>query len=210
LCDLAQELKKDETKLGAVLSHQWEKGGTANAVEDYENGGYTSYRSGINLFKEPYREKFMPLHEAALEACFNYVAQTPWQNQDNNPPEGLLTHAWVSIYGKDHFVPEHIHTDSHISFVFYGASDEETGHIRFRNPAAQSFRMSHTLAAEMFCEVYAFPPKVGHFIVFPSFMSHYTDQHKGDQDRIIYSGNFVFRRTYLGDGFLNATKLSDS
>jgi hypothetical protein len=65
--------------------------------------------------------------------------------------------------------------------------------------------MSYQEDAELFFQTWKLPPKVGYFYVFPSFMSHWTEQHFGEGDRIIYSGNFVFKRSVTGHGTLHRT-----
>lgn len=210
LVDNAYKLKNGNVK-GAVLSHGWRNATTRemNLVDDkddYEKHGYSSYRSGISLFADPYIDQFKDLHDAAFQACYRYINASNWDKPDADLDNlGLLNHAWVSIYGNGHFIPEHVHTDSHLSWVFYGASDGDTGKIIFRNPAAPVFRMSYQEDAELFFETWKLPPEVGCFYVFPSFMSHWTEQHLGDDDRIIYSGNFVFTRSVTGHGTLHRT-----
>ena len=209
LCEQAEKLKEDP-KLGAKLSHAWRNEGTfemqtAEKKEDYDEHGYSSYRSGISLFSEPWLTPFKEIHEEAFQACYRYCSASPfWVEKYMKDADlenlGLLNHAWVSIYGKGHFIPEHVHTDSHLSWVFYGASDGETGKIIFRNTANAHFRMLYNDDASLFCETWKLPPEVGCFYVFPSFMNHYTEQHQGDEDRIIYSGNFVFRQSVIGSG----------
>ena len=204
LVDGAAKLRTDVK--GAVLSHAWRNVGSREMFEpqsdeEYAKHGYSSYKSGVSLFDAPWLEIFEPLHKAAFQACYRYIRETPWDKPDADLENlGMLNHSWVSVYGDGHFIPEHVHTDSHISWVFYGASNEDSGHIIFRHPAAPVFRMSYQEDAEMFYETFKMPPTVGSFIVFPSFMQHFTEQHFGDEDRIIYSGNFVFRSSVTGHG----------
>ena len=178
--------------------------------KEYDKHGYSSYKSGISLFSDPFVKDFKDLHDHAFEACYRYINASNWDKPDANSDDlGMLNHAWVSIYGNGHFIPEHVHTDSHLSWVFYGASDGETGKIIFRNPAAPVFRMSYQEDAELFFETWKLPPEVGCFYVFPSFMSHWTEQHLGEGDRIIYSGNFVFKRSVTGHGtFHRASRIA--
>jgi uncharacterized protein (TIGR02466 family) len=174
---------------GGVLSDGWSEGKRASSVDDYSSGGYTSFYSR-RIMDMP---EFEGIHNAAVEAFQAYCSVI-----GRGDEAFYLQHSWVSVYGKGHFVPEHIHTFSHLSCVFYAAANENTGNIVFKNPALPIYGMCQDQHASLFCDVQKLPPKVGSFYVFPSFMPHYTEKHEAEDKRVIFSSNAALTKSYLG------------
>ena len=151
---------------GGILSEGWNTGARASSSEDYKKGGYTSFYTH-RIMDMP---EFSDVHHAALEAFSNYLK---FMKREVEP--FFLPNSWVSSYGPGHFVPQHIHQLSHLSCVFYAAATEGTGMIVFKNPAHHVYGMLQSQFSYIFPPAYRLQPKVGHFLVFPSFMPHYTE-----------------------------------
>jgi uncharacterized protein (TIGR02466 family) len=186
--DRTLEFEKSDQN-GGILSEEWNRGGRASSAEDYEKGGYTSFYSQ-RIMEMP---DFEGIHRAAIDA-FN--AYTDAMGRGSEP--FYIQHSWVSSYGRGHFVPEHVHTFSHLSCVFYADADEDTGAICFKNPALPIYGMCQDQHSNLFNDVQRLAPKVGRFYVFPSFMPHYTEAHESDVKRVIFSANMILTKSYLG------------
>ncbi len=111
------------------------------------------------------------------------------------PNAGLISNAWASIYGRDHFVPQHTHPMSHLSLVFYAAATEGTGHLVFENPARGHFQHFYPPEISWLHYRFSIQPKKGLFVVFPSYLAHNTEPHESDELRVIYSANLQLQYT---------------
>lgn len=184
----ATELEASDPN-GGVLSEGWNKGERASSTNDYKNGGYTSFYTH-QIMELP---QFDGIHHAAMQAFGAYLYAVGRAGEDY-----FLQNSWVSTYGRGHFVPEHVHTFSHLSCVFYAAATRETGKIVFKNPALPIYGMLQDQNSNLFSDVQRLEPEVGTFYVFPSFMPHYTEPHESDDKRIIFSSNMILTKSYLG------------
>ena len=179
-CLLAKSLRSKD-KAGGLLSHSWGMALQSGNKADYEKDGYTSFYNQ-NLAE---KEEFNEIHQVAVKQIEKYLAAT-------TPHEVTfgLTNSWASIYGKGHFVPDHIHPMAHLSVVFYAAATEGTGEISFKNPAYSAYAMSYGDKG-LFRDTLIVQPKKGMMIVFPSFLEHGTRPHEDHAERIIFSTNAV-------------------
>ncbi len=187
--------KSDQS--GGILSEGWNRGGRASSSEDYASGGYTSFYTQ-RIMEMP---EFEGIHRAAVDAFNNYVHV---MGRGGEP--FYVQHSWVSSYGEGHFVPEHIHTFSHLSCVFYAHAVENTGAIVFKNPALPIYGMCQDQHSSLFNDIQRLAPKVGSFYVFPSFMPHYTEKHESDEKRVIFSANMILTKSYLGQPMWESLK----
>jgi len=163
-----------------LISNAWHSGKRAQSKEDFKQHGFTSYYN-VNLGS---REDFAFMNRAAMDAFAQYMRVV------GKPDLGMkLDSAWTSIYGRDHFVPQHTHPMSHLSLVFYAAATEGTGQLVFDNPSRGHFQ--HFYPPEISWMQYRFSvqPKKGMFVVFPSYLAHNTEPHESDDFRVIYSAN---------------------
>ena len=186
LCKDAYDLRNKDPN-GKLISHAWNKFDRAKSPEDYKEHGYTSH----GKYRLDEDERFHPVHQALVKQIEKYT-----KNLDADPAF-RLTNSWVSIYGKGHFAPEHIHSFAHLACVFYGATSEGTGEIVFRNPASPSYNMIYGNGFHLWNDKYTPCPQKGSVVVFPAHMAHYTNPHMADEDRIILSTNVEFSECRL-------------
>lgn len=89
------------------------------------------------------------------------------------PPSQLITsECWGAIYQKTHYAKEHNHLPNEISFVYF-LNDSSTPLI-FPN--------------------FDITPKKDLLVFFPSDIIHTVPEHRDEQDRIILSGNLIFKK----------------
>lgn len=178
-CELSRK-KRDEDDHGGLVSDAWREARLAKDKSDYDKYGYTSFAKS-NLVDDP---EFNFIHEAAVKQYGRYLdifASKAVKFDINN--------SWCTIYGKGHYVPEHIHPHSNLSCVFYGDATEGTGKIIFKNPMYPAYAMNHEQGFGLMTDSVFVQPIKGMMIIFPSFIPHYTMAHMDDKERIIFSSN---------------------
>lgn len=179
-CLLAKNLRSED-KEGGLLSHDWGEAKQSGDKTDYEKSGYTSFYNQ-NLAE---KEEFNEIHQVTVKQVEKYLNATSAHEVTFG-----LANSWASIYGKGHFVPDHIHPMAHLSVVFYAAATEGTGEIFFKNPAYSAYAMSYGKRG-LFRDSFIVQPKKGMMIVFPSFLQHGTKPHEDATERVIFSTNAV-------------------
>lgn len=173
-----------------LISNAWHSGKRAENKEDYKKHGFTSYYN-VNLSK---RTDFEFMNKAALDMFAQYLEVV------GKPNLGMkLDNAWTSIYGRDHFVPQHTHPMSHLSLAFYAAATEGTGQLVFDNPARGHFQHFYPPEISWLHYRFSIQPKKGLFVIFPSYMTHNTEPHESDDFRVIYSANAQLQFSKLTD-----------
>ncbi len=182
-CSLSRELREADDH-GGLVSEAWSRSKLAKDKSEYEKYGYTSFAKQ-NLVSD---ERFKFMHDAAVDQIGKYLNMFA-----RNPVTFDIGNSWCTIYGRGHYVPEHIHPNANLSCVFYGDASEGTGEIVFKNPMYPLFAMNHEAQFGLYSESVFVGPCKGMMIVFPSFVPHYTNAHEDDKERIIFSCNARLR-----------------
>ena len=178
-CDLSRELRDSEDH-GGLVSAAWRKSKLAEDRSEYDKYGFTSFATN-NLVQD---ERFDFIHKAAVAQLEKYLDMLA-----RKPVSFDIGNSWCTIYGKGHYVPEHIHPNANLSCVFYADATEGTGEIVFKNPMYPSYAMNHEDGYGLFTDSFYVAPKKGMMVIFPSFVPHYTTPHDDEKERIIFSCN---------------------
>lgn len=163
-----------------LISQAFHAGRRASSADDFQRHGFTSFYN-VNLGK---REDFHFINRAAMQAFAQYLQVVG--------KDGLgmrLDNAWASVYGRGHFVPHHTHPLSHLSLAFYASATDGTGQLVFDNPSRGHFEHFYPPELSWLHYRYSIQPRKGLFVVFPSYLVHYTEPHESDELRVIYSAN---------------------
>lgn len=104
---------------------------------------------------------------------------------------------WVNVNGKNSFNSQHTHPGSVLSAVFYVKVPENSGDIVFRNPNSITqnsyFNHWHLLDKIDSTIVSAgqirIKPKNSMLLMFPSWLEHYVDANRSEEDRISIAFN---------------------
>ena len=184
--DLARSMRSSEEN-GGLMSEAWHDAEVATSSEQYKDHGYTSFVNQ-NLCDNP---DFDFIHEATVKQKEKYLHMMGVDFQF------YIGNSWASIYGNGHFIPEHIHSFSHLSMVFYAAATKGTGDIVFRNPSYSNYGMIFDQKCRLFNDQFRVGPEKGMMIIFPSFIPHYTRPHEDEAERIIFSCNSIFKHSPL-------------
>jgi len=176
-----------------LISNAWHSGKRAESAADYQQHGFTSFYN-VNLGK---RKDFDFINRAAMDVFAQYLRVVR-----KSDIAMRLDNAWTSIYGRDHFIPQHTHPMSHLSMAFYAAATEGTGQLVFQNPARAHFEHFYPPDINWMPYRFSIQPRKGLFVVFPSYLSHGTELHESDDFRVIYSANvqLQFRKATDADG----------
>lgn len=168
----------------ALVSDGWDRQETSDDPEDFKRKGVTSFNN-CNLLDHP---DWWPV-ASAIDSYAKELISPEWD------VSGLrLCNMWATIYPTGAWVPEHIHSGFTLSGVFYVKASEGCGEIVFKDPGwvakvacnngESTFPLDGTRRR--------FTPQAGDLLLFPSFLPHYTEPNKSEEDRIIVSFNIVF------------------
>lgn len=107
-----------------------------------------------------------------IPAFDNYLQETC--NKSLND-WNYMFHSWLVPYGQGQSLNYHNHGNSQLSAVLYLINDESAsgGDIHFTDPRQNANRGYDSNFKHLF-ESFSFKPKIGHLVVFPSFLYHYV------------------------------------
>lgn len=174
-----------ETSSGRLVSEEWNKASRSSKKEDINKFGITSYDS-LELLQET---------EWADIAAFVYdFANTMVQSANPVNTKMLFTNMWTNVYPPGAFIPEHTHSNSLLSGVFYAKAEKNCGNIHFRDPSylVKTMFMRGTGKFPTLDTRYEVEVETGKMILFPSWMPHETKPNLSGEDRVIISFNMDF------------------
>lgn len=104
---------------------------------------------------------------------------------------------WINVNGKNDYNVQHNHIGGFISGVLYVKTPENCGNIFFVDPLTSvrsayeyNFHVSGRLPLNnVFSKSWCYEPKEGLLILFPSWLEHYVEPNKSDEDRISIAFN---------------------
>ena len=104
-------------------------------------------------------------------------------------PKLFLDNAWLNINKYGDYNEVHVHPYSVLSMVFYIKTNENTGNINFYNPAeVDAFGITGSYDGAY--SIFSIIPNVGDLIIFPSYLRHFVEPNKSEEERISISANF--------------------
>jgi len=101
----------------------------------------------------------------------------------------IFENGWVNINKKNDFNKPHCHPLSAISAVLYLKSKEGSGNIVFKNPTLSMHYPINDTNKYFFGE-YWLPSVAGRIYFVPSYLEHFVEPNKNDDDRISLALNF--------------------
>jgi hypothetical protein len=183
ICDLAYKYKST-AKDARLVSDSWNFGKKSSDQKDFNEKGITSFCSTEDLFNSPEWN-----HIAQFIINFAMEMLEP----ENNNKDQLLTlqNMWTTIYPKGAFVPQHIHSNTLLSGVFYAKASPNCGGLSFQDPAY----IAKTMYANDFTNFptvltrYVESAETGKMIIFPGWLPHESLPNNSEDDRIIIGFN---------------------
>lgn len=187
---LAYSLRKNLTH-GRLVSDGWDVGAVSKNTEDFIKHGVTSFNSTEDLCYKP---------EWSNVSNFIYeFAKTMIDTVDTENVPFRILNMWTTIYPTGCWVPEHNHSNSHLSGVFYVKAPKNCGDIVFHDPSWVAKTMCINNSALSFPAVqtkHPQTPEPGMMILFPSWLPHRTMPNGSQEDRIIISFNLQFKNIF--------------
>lgn len=181
ICELALQFKENAVE-AALVSEGWNYGKVSSAQDDFDKYGVTSFKSGSLLDNPDWAE--------VLDFIQDFAA-TMIGSVNNTNSRVKFLNSWVTIYPPGTYVPEHVHSNSMLSGVFYAKVPEGAGDLLFKDPSA--------VAKTMYIHDYNTFPTVttththkveeNQMIIFPSWLPHLTSVNRATENRIMVSFN---------------------
>src|SRR5210317_780312 len=149
-----------------VSNHILVKYGQANKV--------SSNILSENLFNDSYFDQFK--NEIVLPSFYEYY-KTEFNKELNS---NFFLRAWVTGYGLSYAMPNHNHSGSHLSAVFYLISEDRDngGRIVLSDPRFNANRGYKNDFSKWF-QSEKYLPSSGDFLIFPSFLYHNVETFYG-------------------------------
>lgn len=181
ICDLAYAFRA-KAQDASLVSDQWTRGTKSSSQADFQKKGVTSFNSGSLTDKPEWKEV----------ASFIYsLASSMIRTVNDGASKPSIMNMWTTIYPPGAYVPEHVHSNSLLSGVFYAKATERCGNIVFRDPAsvAKIMFMRNMTEFPAVETLHVQPVKTGAMVIFPAWLPHSTEPNESDDDRIIISFN---------------------
>jgi uncharacterized protein (TIGR02466 family) len=181
ICQLALRFKETASD-ARLVSEGWNYGRTSSSQEDFDRLGVTSFNSGSLLDKPEWKEIIDFLHG---------FASTMISSVNTTSSVVSFINSWVTIYPPGTYVPEHIHSNSMLSGVFYASVPEGAGNLIFKDPSAVAKTMfiRHYNDFPTVPTVYTHAVEEGQMVIFPSWLPHMTELNRSQGNRIMVSFN---------------------
>ena len=185
ICALAAKFKQNAANAGLV-SEGWNYGKLSSSQEDFDKYGVTSFNSGSLLDDPDWKE--------VISFIYSF-ANTMTSSVNNTTGKMSIINSWVTIYPPGAYVPEHIHSNSMLSGVFYAKVPENAGNLVFKDPAAVAKTMCIRKYTEFPTVATTHVHKVeeGQMVIFPSWLPHFTEVNRSQENRIMVSFNIEFK-----------------
>ena len=185
ICSKIEELAykfKNNTTDAPLVSGKWNYNERSGSQEDYNTYGVTSYNSEVLLENPEWRE--------AIDFIYDFASTMIRSVYDGTDKPTLLS-LWTTIYPPGGYIPEHTHSNSLMSGVFYVKAPENCGNIVFKDIScvAKTMCVNNVRSFPTVDTTWTEPVEAGKMIVFPSWLPHLTLPNKSNEDRIILSFN---------------------
>ncbi len=182
--DMAYKLR-DSLDKGSLVSDDWDKSKKSNNKEDFLKKGVTSFNSADNLFD-------IPGWENISHFLYSFAKSMVETIDPQCADKMRIINMWSTIYPKGCFIPEHVHSNSTLSAVFYVKAPENCGEIVFHDPSWVAKTMHWNTAFPSPETKYTQKVEDGLMIIFPSWLPHRSYANQSEEDRIIISFNIDF------------------
>lgn len=181
ICELALRFKENATD-ARLVSGGWNYGAKSSSPDDFDKFGVTSFGEKSLLDEAEWKEISTFLYD---------FARTMISSVNNDTSVVSFINSWVTIYPPGAYVPEHIHSNSMLSGVFYAKVPENGGNLLFKDPSAVAKTMfiRHYNDFPTVPTIYTHVVEEGQMVIFPSWLPHMTEVNKSNENRIMVSFN---------------------
>lgn len=175
---------KETTDLSRLLSEDWNKTKFSSDKTEFDKKGVTTFGTKNLIDDKEWTEVVSFIKEfSALMIDDAYHGACGYG----------LSNVWSTVYPKGAYVPEHVHSNSMLSGVFYAKTPKNCGNIIFKDPSWVTKTMVFVRNSyPPNLTNYEFEVEEGLMILFPAWLPHSTNKNESDEDRIIVSFNIEF------------------
>ena len=188
IASLAYELRAGLSQ-GNLVSESWDNAISSSDPQDFAREGVTSFNSteSLHLLSE----------WDNVTAFIKDFAGVMTKSMDVTATYDLLN-MWTTVYPPGAFVPEHVHSNSTLSGVFYAKAEPNCGEIVFGDPSWVAKTMSCPAMQGKYPDVptkYKVTPEPGLMLLFPAWLPHKSLANRSQEDRIIVSFNMNIKNS---------------
>ena len=110
--------------------------------------------------------------------------------------EPILKGAWINLAPPGEYQEYHIHTNSHISVVYYIKTPKNCGDLVFRSHGADKdmCEMPSSRLTIANSQTYQVSPEESKIVIFKSNLSHMVEKNKSTEDRVSIALNFYLEK----------------
>ena len=146
----------------------------------------TSFNKQFDILKEFPEPLALSLHTKINTCLHQYVSQYRCAQVE-------LSNSWITFQYPNSRLNKHTHPGSTISGVLYLKTDEKSSPIYFYNPNPFIHYTSTLIPySDYLNQSVKFTPKTGDLLIFPSWLSHGSDNEENmSKERIILSFNTI-------------------
>jgi uncharacterized protein (TIGR02466 family) len=181
ICALALQFRENAHD-AKLVSEGWNYGRSSSSQEDFNQYGVTSFSSQSLLDDPDWKDVMTFLYD---------FANAMIASVNNTTGVMSFVNSWVTIYPPGTYIPEHIHSNSMLSGVFYAKVPEKAGNLLFKDPSAVAKTMytRHYNDFPTVPTIHTHVVEEGQMIIFPSWLPHMTEINKSQDNRIMVSFN---------------------
>jgi len=164
---------------GNLVSEHWDLGSNSSDPQDFATHGVTSFNSTESLHLLSDWDNVTAFIEDFAAAMLSSIGCD----------DVKITKMWTTIYPQGAFMPEHVHSNSIFSGVFYAKAEPQCGEIVFHDPAWLAKTMYLKDGYDSHNTKYKITPETGMMLIFPGWLPHRTLPNRSGEDRIMISFN---------------------
>jgi|GEM_PF-2401331 len=181
ICDLVLHFR-DTVPSAKLVSEGWNYGKVSALKEDFQRYGVTSFSTEAILDKPEWQE---------VSTFLKVFAQTMISSVNTGDSVMTFMNSWITLYPPGTYVPEHVHSNSMLSGVFYAHVPENGGNLIFKDPSAvaKTMYIRHYNDFPTVPTIYTHVVESGQMVIFPAWLPHMTEANQSNENRIMVSFN---------------------
>ena len=164
------------------------------------NSGNAWQSNNLDIVNHLEKNEIFKLLVSNISTCGNVFAQ-----ELGIVPNVIIQNMWINISKTGGYNTNHVHPKSILSGCFYVKTPENCGSIVFTNPTKNLInayidywhlmdegKLDNSPLSHSEWQIH---PKENNIVLFPSWLEHYVNDNKSDEDRISISFNFAILNT---------------
>ena len=152
----------------------------------------SGWHSPTNMHEDPTFEHLVGELDYAMKRIFMD------ESLDNEP---FLANMWANINYKGSYNKAHLHANSLWSGVYYIKTPKDCGVLKLQDPKSVSLmvkpkRNNNNFPQHSWTQI-SFEAVAGRLIIFPSYLTHWVEENKNEEERISVSFNVLQKGMFV-------------